>query len=140
MERGKTLPAAGRSASPSGPKGSQAHGADLLFCAVRAAPLNEVRRGVIRFQRLSGPGPSLPDGPAREVRPCPGSLSVCGARSRGRAEKRPRQPRGHVNSLVLGFPLTSGHTYQWYVEALDDQGDTSPLSNALDFAVAFGSM
>jgi hypothetical protein len=44
------------------------------------------------------------------------------------------------NSLVLGFPLTPGHTYQWYVEALDDQGDASPLSNALDFAVAFGSM
>jgi len=42
-------------------------------------------------------------------------------------------------SLTLGFGLTPGDTYVWYVQALDNQGDASDFSNSLEFAVAFGS-
>jgi Fibronectin type III domain len=44
-----------------------------------------------------------------------------------------------TNSLTLGFSLKPGDTYQWSVQALDNQGDASGFSNSLEFAVAFGS-
>ncbi len=36
--------------------------------------------------------------------------------------------------------LKPGDTYVWSVQALDNNGDVSALSNSLEFAVAFGSM
>jgi hypothetical protein len=35
--------------------------------------------------------------------------------------------------------LTPGHTYIWFVQALDSGGDASDFSNTLEFSVAFGS-